>query len=75
MEAWAGGAPVTSDLRAELGAYQWCMLDVARAEASHRDVSRLAQRATFASQAWQSATLRLCQNLQLWDALDTRERA
>jgi hypothetical protein len=59
MEAWAAGAPVTSELRVELGAYQWCMLDDTWAEASHRGVPRLGQQTTFASQAWQSAML-LC---------------
>ena len=75
MEAWAAGEPVTSELRVELDSYQWCMLDDTWAEATHRGVARVCQRATFASQAWQSATLRLRQNLQLWDALDTRGRA
>jgi hypothetical protein len=59
----------------EVDFYQWCTLDDTWAEATHRDVSRLAQGATFASQAWQSASLRSRQNLKLWDALATRGRA
>ena len=75
MEAWAQGADVSSRLRLEVQSYHWCKLDDTWAEAAHRDVSRISKRATFASQAWQSASLRTQQNLDLWDSLDAEGRA
>ena len=75
MDAWLAGTPLSPRLRLELESYQWCKLDDTWAEATHRDVSRLAKRVTFASQAWQSASLRLQQNLDLWAAIDGRARA
>jgi hypothetical protein len=75
MDAWLAGTPLSPRLRLELESYQWCKLDDTWAEATRRDVSRLAKRVTFASQAWQSASLRFQQNLDLWAALDGRARA
>jgi hypothetical protein len=75
MDAWLAGTPLSLRLRLELESYQRCKLDDTWAEATHRDVSRLAKRVTFASQAWQSASLRLQQNLDLWAAIDGRARA
>jgi len=65
MHAWAAGGHPSEHLLAEVNAYQWCKVDDTWAEATHRDISRDRRRSTFASQAWQSATLRLTQNLQL----------
>ena len=75
MEAWAKGAAVSPRLRLELQSYHWCKLDDAWAEATHRGVSRIAKRVTVASQSWQYASLRLQQNLDLWDGLGTQSRA
>jgi hypothetical protein len=75
MHAWAAGGHPSEHLLAEVNAYQWCKVDDTWAEATHRDISRDRRRSTFASQAWQSATLRLTQNLQLWDSLDMHGRS
>ena len=74
MEAWAAGGLPSARVRLEVLSYQWCKLDDTWVEATHRDVSRLAKRSTFARQAWLSASLRLQQNLSLWDSLDTQAR-
>ena len=75
MDAWAAGAAPSLRVRMEAQSYQWCKLDDTWAAASHRDVARLAKRATFASQAWHSASQHLQQNLALWDSLDMDARA
>ena len=74
MGAWAAGGLPSARFRLEVLSYRWCKLDDTWAEATHRDVSRLAKRSTFARQAWLSASLRLQQNLSLWDSLDTQAR-
>ena len=74
MERWAAGGRVSEALLLEVQAYQWCKLDDTWAESTHRDVSRDRARVTNASQAWQSSTLRLGQNLALWDKLDPHGR-
>ena len=47
MEAWAAGAVPSARLLLEVQSYRWCKIDDTWAEAAHRDVSRLAKRATF----------------------------
>jgi hypothetical protein len=74
MEAWARGEAASDMLRMELLSYQPCKLDDTWAETCHRDVSRDGSRTTHASQAWVSASLRLRQNLDLWDRLDAPMR-
>ena len=74
METWAADHGLSDALRLELLSYQWCKLDDTWAEASHRDVSREASRCTNASQAWISATLRMHQNLDMWDTLEFSSR-
>ena len=73
-EAWAADHCLSDALRVELLSYQWCKLDNTLAESSHRDVSREASRCTNASQAWISATLRMHQNLDMWETLDFSSR-
>ena len=75
MEAWAAGAAPSARLLLEVQSYRWCKIDDTWAEAAHRDVSRLAKRATFSSQSWVSASLRLQQNLMHWVSLGTQDRS
>ena len=74
MEAWASDQSLSGALRVEWMSYKWCKLYDTWAEASHRDVSREATRCTHASQAWISATLRMHQNLDMWETLDLSSR-
>ncbi len=74
MELWASGGRPSRRLKTELDAYKFCKLDDTWPEATHRDVSRDRRRVTHASQAWLSATLRLRENLLLWESLDAPGR-
>ena len=74
MESWAAGHALSQTLRMALLSYQWCKLDDTWDEASHRDASRDGSRRSHASQAWISVTLRLQQNLSLWDSFQTATR-
>jgi len=69
MKEWANGGVLADTLNTELRVYRNCKLDDTWAEACHRDVSRESKRNTRASQGWVSASLRLQQNLAVFDAL------
>ncbi len=55
-------------LRREVTAYQLCMLDDTVQEAVHRDVSHVSARAPCSRLAFRAASVRLDQNLAVWDA-------
>ncbi|MCP4243259.1 MAG: hypothetical protein GY772_22105, partial [bacterium] len=66
--AFANGGPMSSALRCEVTAYQLCILDDTVQEAVHRDVTHISARAPASKLALRAATLRLDQNIELWDA-------
>ncbi|MCP4240175.1 MAG: hypothetical protein GY772_06400 [bacterium] len=59
---------MSSALRCEVAAYQLCVLDDIVQEAVHRDVTHISARAPASKLAFRAATLRLDQNIELWDA-------
>ena len=61
----AKGGGMSQRLRAEITAYQLCMLDDTVAEAPHRDISAAASRAPSSQLPWWASSVRLDQNLQL----------
>jgi hypothetical protein len=64
--ASTGNMSVT--LRSEITAYQLCMLDDSMQEGPHAAVSRVALAARTSNVRWWSSTLRLKQNLAMWEA-------
>ena len=74
LEVFANGRPMTDTLAIELLSYQWCKIDDTWAETSHRDVSRVGQVTQHVTVAWVASSLRLSQNIKLWDSFDTHSR-
>ena len=72
MEAHAAGQGMSAKLRAEYLSYRWCMLDDTWVEAGHRDLSGISKRKTGSKMPFRFATLRLAQNMELMDSLDTK---
>ena len=67
MEEHAKGQPMTDTLAREVAAYAFCMLDDTWVEAGHRDVSKLQESRPKAKLHYLAASLRLDQNLEVWD--------
>ena len=64
---WADEGVMSGRLRAELTAYQLCVLDDSFVEGPHARISRVARQASRPSPSWWSATVRLQQNLRAYD--------
>lgn len=65
---WVAEGRMSARLRAELTAYQLCVLDDSFVEGPHARVSRAARQASRPSPSWWSATVRLEQNFREYDA-------
>ena len=74
MQVWASGRRPSRMLPIELDSYKWCKDEDTWVEAAHSDVSRDERGVTRASQAWLSSTLRLREDLGLWEGLDAPGR-
>ena len=74
MEAWRATGEVSYTLALELQSYRACMLDDTWSESQHRDVSGERRRVTYATQAWESSTSRLPQNVSMWESLSEAQK-
>lgn len=74
MEAFAAGQHMSAILRSEVLSYQCCMLDDTWVEAVHRDLSGTGRKKPMAKMPFRFASLRLGQNLELYDSVSASER-
>ena len=65
---WAAEGVMSARLRAEITAYQLCVLDDSFVEGPHARISRDSRQASRPSPSWWSASLRLEQNFREYDA-------
>ena len=72
MEAFAAGQGMSPLLRSEVLSYQCCMLDDTWVEAVHRDLSGTGRKQPM---PFRFASLRLGQNLELYDSVSAAERS
>ena len=74
MEAFAAGQAMSPRLRAEIRSYQLCILDDTWVEAVHRDLSGTGRKKERSRMPYRFATLRLGQNIELYDSVSAEER-
>ena len=67
MEQHAAGEGISDKLRQELMAYQLCALDDSWVEGSHRDITSFEANRRNAKWPYLGASMRMKQNLSLWD--------
>ena len=67
LRGFAASGQMSECLRMEVMAYQLCVLDDTMAERPHAIVPKVARDAVQSKPAWWSGTIRLGQNLQMWN--------
>jgi len=68
FRGWASDGQMSAGLRAEITAYQLCVLDDSFVESPHALVSRTARQSTLPSPSWWSSSVRFEQNFADYDS-------